>query len=314
VSASLASIQSEIRAAADPAEVSRLEKLRPNRALVALWLDWSLIALAVALVASVGRPWAWVVAFALVGGGQYRLFVLGHEAIHGCLHPDRRVNDAVARWLIYGPLFVGFDDSRKGHLAHHRELGEPSDPERYIHSLENKGSRARMLWFYSGLATFSRTVQNVLPRRAFTGIRELRAFALQRLPVAVAQAVLASMLLAAGLPWWSWLALWVAPIYVFVFVADEIRTFCDHAVARVPDAAADRHRLISYWPGLLEAWFLAPHAVHFQAEHHLWPSVPYYNLAAATALTAQRSEVEKRRSYLSFLRAVWRSLPAARAR
>lgn len=305
----LASIQNSIRSAADPAAVARLETVRSSLAWWALAIDWGLIAMAVALASTVGQPWAWGVAFALVGGGQYRLFVLGHDAIHGCLHPVRAVNDAVARWLIYGPLFVGFDDSRKGHLAHHRELGVVTDPERYIHSLENKNTRSRMLWFYSGLATFSRTVQRVLPRRAFAGAGEFRVFAAQRAPVAVAQVVLVAAFALAGLPWWAWLVLWVAPIYVFVFVADEIRTFCDHAVPRVPDQAADPHRLISYHPGLVEAWFLAPHAVHYQAEHHLWPSVPYYNLGAATELTRDRGEVEVRTSYLGFLGRVWRSLP-----
>lgn len=309
MSTTLSDIQRGIREAADPAAVARLEALRPARAWRDLALDWALIAMAIGTVAALRTPWAWGLGFALVGAGQYRLFVLGHEGLHGTLHPDRRVNDRVARWLIYGPLFVGFDDSRRGHLTHHRELGSPDDPERYIHGLDNKNSRRAIALLCTGLLTFARTVQKVLPWRALSNPTDLRSFVTQRGPVFVAQAALITAFVVADLPWWSWLVLWVAPIYVFVFVADEIRTFCDHAVPSVPDTAGDPDRLISYHPGPLEAWLLAPHKVHYQAEHHLWPTIPYYHLAAAAALTGARPEVEVRPSYAGFLGALWRSVP-----
>ena len=52
-----------------------------------------------------------------------------------------------------------------------------------------------------------------------------------------------------------------------------------------------------------------PTAVHYQAEHHLWPSVPYYNLAKTTELTKGCAEIETRPSYVAFLARLWRSLP-----
>jgi len=77
-----------------------------------------------------------------------------------------------------------------------------------------------------------------------------------------------------GVPWYLYPLLWVAPIY-FVFVGDEIRAFCDHAVPRVPDEEADAQRLVSFVPGAVEAAFFSPHNMCYHAEHHIWPGVPY---------------------------------------
>jgi fatty acid desaturase len=269
-----------------------------------------------------------MIAFCVVGCCQYRLFILGHDAVHGSLHPNRELNDQIARWLIYGPMFMGLEDGRRSHLEHHRFLGTELDPDRYLHSLSNKNTKFKFLLYCSGLATFGKTVLKVTPFGKLLNYKSISSkkfsqsnqpsvslskalvdYLKQRVAVAVMQTVLISLFALSGLSLWSYLILWVAPIYFFVFLPDEIRAFCDHAVPIVPENLGDCSRLITFRSSWLEAIFLSPHNMNYHAEHHLWSSVPYYNLPKVHEFVKERSEVNVRKGYIPFLLTLIRSLP-----
>ena len=73
--------------------------------------------------------WAWVAAFVLMGRGHCLLNILGHEAAHRLLFPNRRVNDFVGRWLLAYPTFQAFIAYRRAHFAHHRDELGPDEPD-----------------------------------------------------------------------------------------------------------------------------------------------------------------------------------------
>lgn len=298
----MAARRREVRESLDRSMVARLSQPSHRRVLADLAADWGMIVLAMACVSVFPFAWVWGLAFVIIGSGQYRLFVLGHDGLHGCLHQDRRTNDLLAQWLVYGPLLTGFADSRRSHLQHHDRLATPDDPERYLYSVENKNSKLRVLLLCTGLLTFVRTVEKVVPYRDFGQPDRLLPALRQRLPVLIAQlAILAMMIPFFGLPWWSYFVLWLAPIYVLVYVVDEIRSYCDHAVLAVPDAEADDARLITFKPGPLERLLLAPHNLNFQAEHHAFPEVPYHALPELHAELGQHRAVTVRGGYARFL-------------
>jgi fatty acid desaturase len=247
---------------------------------------------------------------------QYALFILGHDAIHGSLHPRPKVNDTIAKWLIHGPMFMGLEDGRRNHLEHHKRLGAADDPDRYLHVLENKSTPTEFLLFCSGLATFWRTVLKVSPfgrlsnngrdsqaAKPVVGAVLLKYF-MDRLPVLVDQCLLLATFWGLGLPLWSYFLIWVAPIYLFVFLPDEIRAFSEHAVLSGDEHASDDQRLITFRPNWLERAYFSPHNMNYHAEHHLWPRVPYYKLPEVFDGVKHRSEITVRGSYLHFLRQV----------
>ena len=299
----LREVEGRLRATLAPGALAELERVPQARVLGELAADWLQIAAAFVAVAWLRDGWAWLLAFAVIGNAQYRLFVMGHEGLHGTLARAPALNDALARWLVYAPLLVGFRRSRAHHLAHHALLGTAQDPERGLYTLAGKNGRGRFLLYHGGLATFAGTLRRVLWPGAG------RPWLADYLPVLVVQPLLVLALSGLGLPWWAWAVLWLAPIYVFVFVPDEIRSFCDHAVLRLPDADADAARLITYRPSWFEAQLFAPRHVAWQAEHHLFPSIPHANLPRAGAALGPTARIETRASYIAFLRRAWRSLP-----
>lgn len=58
-----------------------------------------------------------------------RLFSLGHEGIHGLLHPSRILNDWVARYACHAPILFSFNKYRFLHLLHHKYTGSELDPD-----------------------------------------------------------------------------------------------------------------------------------------------------------------------------------------
>jgi fatty acid desaturase len=105
--------------------------------------------------------------------------------------------------------------------------------------------------------------------------------------------------------------LWLLPVFAFTFLMDNLRTFCEHSHPE-SDASADQHRLISYLSHPVERWFISPMNMNLHAIHHLWPSIPYYNLPEATRRvrsSTQPNPLEWRTSYLKYLWRYWRALP-----
>ena len=60
-------------------------------------------------------------------------FLRYFNRVHECLHADCRGSDGrhPARWLlvVVGPIYLGYDELRELHLAHHREFDTPNDPD-----------------------------------------------------------------------------------------------------------------------------------------------------------------------------------------
>lgn len=81
-----------------------------------------------------------IVAVILVGCTQHRIGLMGHEASHYLLHPDRKTNDILAELLCFFPVFGTLSQYRAKHLSHHLH---PNDPER---DMNMRGSRARKLY------------------------------------------------------------------------------------------------------------------------------------------------------------------------
>src|SRR5580658_9595430 len=126
---SLLVIQDEIRRAISKEQLQDWLKVDSRLAWRHLACDWAGVIMGLVAYALCPTWWMLVLAFFSVGFCQYALFILGHDAIHGSMLANRRANDTVSRWLIHGPLLMGFDDGKFNHLEHHKLLSEKNDPD-----------------------------------------------------------------------------------------------------------------------------------------------------------------------------------------
>jgi fatty acid desaturase len=287
---------------------------RPWRVVRDIARCYGFILFAFFLLANYQSWWVSFIGFVVIGTQQYALFILGHDGIHSNLLRKRKANDILTTTLLFAPLGTRVRSARTAHLAHHWLLGTDNDPDRRLHIAGNKATRGKFLFFLSGLATIPVALLRILPFKS-EGPRSqsahrplsLTAFAV-RWPVILAQTII-FVGLTLELTWWTYFVFWMFPVYLMVFLPDEIRAFCEHAQPILPDRAADGSRIITFAPNIFERVLFAPMNMNYHAEHHLWQFIPYYNLPDVHRLIADRGEIEIRTSYIGFLWAYFRALP-----
>ena len=90
---------------------------------------WGVILLAGAIVVIWPNPLTLIVAVMLIGARQLGLAILMHDAAHGALHRDMKINDRVAQWLCGAPVGANLYRYRPYHLTHHRFAQQAEDPD-----------------------------------------------------------------------------------------------------------------------------------------------------------------------------------------
>ncbi len=269
---------------------------------------WAVIALAVA--AGVLWPLLIPLSVAVIGTRQLGLAILMHEAAHGGLSPNGRLNDFLGHWLCAVPVGASLAAYRPYHLAHHKYAQQAEDPDLVLSapfpvtraSLRRKILRdltgqtffkQRVLFAFNAFA--SRRDEDLTEGAVVTG-RSVAPFLL----VNVALLVAASL---AGV-WWAYFALWLLPLATWFPMVTRLRNIAEHACVEGSSTdpfRAARTTRAAWW----ERAFIAPYWVNFHAEHHLFMHVPCWKLQAlhkAVRARPQGERMEVARGYLAVLR------------
>lgn len=264
---------------------------------------WAVIGLAVA--AGVVWPILIPLCVMVIGARQLGLAILMHEAAHGGLSSNRRLNDLLGHWLCAVPVGASLTAYRPYHLAHHRFAQQPEDPDLALTAdfpVSRASLRRKLIRDLTGQTFFKQRV--LLPLAARRGLQAARATDDHAYEAIVTgRSVLPFLLFNAGLlavfalagAWWVFFALWLLPMATWFPMVTRIRNIVEHAC--VEGAATDAFRAARttrarWW----ERAFIAPYWVNFHAEHHLFMHVPCWKLprlhrALRTAPGGERMEV-----------------------
>ncbi len=298
-----------------PERVRELSRLRPAWVVADTLLCWGTIV--AAWIVAVRWPVWWVVLLVLpvIGSRYYALFILGHDGMHRRLFSRRAQNDWWSDLFCLGPIGAVTHINNRNHLRHHQYLATEFDPDRHKHACFNKADGVELIGFLSGIAGFVKSARNVFappPLAGQTSDDETAGGYTVR-DVLVLGGIQAALIggLWLGIGWWAYPVLWLVPVYCFTYLADNFRSWAEHSFPEA-DQVADEHRLVTYLSNPVERWFLAPMNMNYHSAHHLWPSIPYYNLPVADteirSLPAARG-MEWRRSYFGYLARYWLALP-----
>lgn len=302
--------------------VRELSRLRPARMAADVAFDWVAIVTAWAVAAIWTRWWTVALACVVVGTRYYSLFIIAHDGMHRRLLRGRARNDLFNDLLIFGAIGAITRVNNTNHLLHHRHLASEEDPDRHRHCCHNKSTRPALLRFLTGLANVIPAISNVFLRdrgghiETSPGEATRKPYTVRDIAILVGwqAALIAGLTLAFG--WWGYPVMWLLPVYVFMYQADMVRSFLEHSHPEA-DERADEHRMVTYLANPVERMFFAPRSMNFHTVHHLWPSIPYYNLRAADR-DLRRCEgiegLEWRSSYVGYLLRYFRALPLAECR
>jgi fatty acid desaturase len=265
---------------------------------------WGLIALAIAVFAWMPNPVTWAVAVMIVGARQLGLAILMHEAAHGGLAKNQKINDWVGHWLCGAPVGAPLGLYRPYHLTHHRNTQQSDDPDLGLaaHFPITKDSlRRKMIRDITGQTFYKQRISGLV-KFATGGWRSPGAARSATLNYLSANALilLVFAIFGQGLAFFT---IWIVAQATWYPLVTRVRNIGEHACA-TPDPGDPWRLARTTHANWLERLLIAPYWVHFHAEHHLWMHIPCYRLEAAHKMLAEKGltkQMEVRHGYKEIL-------------
>jgi fatty acid desaturase len=226
-----------------------------------------------------GQNWAIAIpALAIYGFGLAAMFAPLHECSHRTAFSNNALNDAVC-WLAGVLSFYNSAFFRRYHKWHHRYVQDPAkDPELSDPIPQTMGDYlitiSGLPWWWGKLKTHTRVAMGQLERYPFipesARVEVIRSTRLQLVVYAIA--ILFSAI--ARQPWF--LLYWLLPLFIgqpilrFILLAEHTGCSQDR------NPFTNTRSTITLFPLRFLMWNMP-----FHAEHHLYPSIPFYRLAIA---------------------------------
>jgi fatty acid desaturase len=249
---------------------------------------WGVVFAAMAMFVWWPNPLTFLLAVCIIGARQLGFGILMHDAAHGLLFNNMRLNDFAGTWLTGYPVMADMYLYRPYHVGlHHRFTQQKNDPDLGL-SAPFPITRASFI---------RKVVRDLTGQTAYKQRKGLIKFALGRADLPwrqrlgkgwhrLGRPITANVILFAVLAmcgrWWLYPALWVAPFMTFEPLIARIRSIGEHAMVSDNDDLF-RNSRTTYANWFARA-FIAPYFVNFHLEHHLLQFVPCYNLSKAHQL------------------------------
>jgi fatty acid desaturase len=275
------------------------------RASLAVLQDSAVIAAALAAaLAYWPNPLVILLSVLVIGTRQHALFVIAHDAAHYLLFENRKANDLVGRACatVQGLSMCTY---RVIHRLHHNNLYGELDPDTALHGGYPRGKWylvKKLLKDLSGLTAWKtyayflggapalNSATNVALRPLDDTSEKLRSEARSDRNTVIAFHVVLLVVFA-----WSdylvqYLVLWILPLVTVVQAILRLRAICEHGATTDFSSPLTAART-NVCPAWLE-WLIFPHHVNYHIEHHLYASVPHYNLPRLHREMAARGVLE----------------------
>lgn len=283
-----------------PEEWAALSERSAWRGLMHVGACWGLIFAAGAVFVLWPNPLTYVLAIMLIGARQLGLAILMHDAAHGALHPNAKVNEWVGEWLCAAPVGARLGSYRAYHLKHHRYTEQPEDPDLALSApfpITRASLVRKMIRDLTGQTFFKqRTAQLFGSRKPSEVVNADTKHFL------IVNALLFAAVALAGY-WWTYPALWLVAMATWFPLVTRLRNIAEHACVGTEDDPFTHARTTH--ANILERLLIAPYWVHYHGEHHVFMHVPCYHLPRTHALLKHKGYVERMRiapGYASVLR------------
>ena len=271
--------------------VQELTRRSAWRASAAVLADFAVLAAAIALaLAYWPNPLVLVPAILIIGTRQHTLFVVAHDAAHYLLYERRWLNEVVGRVcaMLQGLSMCTY---RVIHRLHHNNLYGALDPDTALHGGYPRGRMylVRKLlkdlagitaWktyaYFLGGAPALNTATNIAVRTLDDTSAKLRTEARHDRNAVIFLHVMVLFVFAISGYLLQYLVLWALPLVTVVQAILRLRAIAEHGATTdfSSPLTAARTNLAPAWL----RWLIFPHNVNYHVEHHLYASVPQYNL------------------------------------
>ncbi|NYH18036.1 fatty acid desaturase [Paraburkholderia bryophila] len=252
------------------------------RTMSALLAEWGGIVITLRLAVVSDNGYLYALAVLVIATRQHALFILYHDATHYHLTRRRRANDFLINAAIGVPGLVPVEFYRPLHLAHHREVGTPRDPERqFLYD--------RQPWRFRPLGALALARQLLGDLLVLNMVRNMAAYRRSNpQPIRVGKPFLAATVV--------WIAivatlvatcsahtlgiialLWFGPLLTLSVMIQKIRSMAEHSGGphATPGWADWTYSWRVGWLGRVMLW---PYHINLHLQHHRSPAIPWHAL------------------------------------
>ncbi|WP_369061493.1 fatty acid desaturase family protein [Caulobacter sp. 73W] len=255
---------------------------------------WIVIAAAGAMFVVWPNPLTFVLMVMITGTRQLGLAILMHDAAHGCLHRNLKVNDWVGQWLCAAPVGGNLVGYRTYHLTHHKFAQQAEDPDLVLSApfpTTRASLRRKIVRDLTGQTFFKQRFGPLLARlkKREHGQPAGAIFATEAARSAVFllwNLGLFAVLAATGY-WWAYFVCWLLPLATWFPLVTRLRNIAEHALVAKDEADALRHARTTK-ANWIERALIAPYWVNFHGEHHMFMHLPCWSLPRANRVLEKK--------------------------
>jgi len=291
-------------------EVRELSQISGGRALAAIARQWAVIVSTTALFVIFSphlswRLWlpAYLAACLVIATRQHAFLAIVHEGAHYRLLLNRRWSNFLSDFFCAFPVGMSTDVYRRLHLLHHQHTNTAEDPDwvgmqmqEDWHWPKDHLATAKLFAFdLLGLAAHKILLLLFMwsPWQAALHKHISLSWAERFRLIAFIMLVVTTLTIT---HFWGWFfLLWVVPICTFLGAMVRMRAVAEHLVCPSENELNESRHVDA---SLLERLTIAPLNVNYHLAHHLFPSVPWYNLPRLHA-RLQQLEVFHRQAKIS---------------
>jgi fatty acid desaturase len=257
---------------------------RPWIPVVAVLGNWAILFSCIA-IATWAQSWpVSLLAIFIIGCRQHGLMMLMHDGAHMNLGWNFYSNEILADGFCSWPLLFDTQSYRKNHLAHHRSLNTPEDPDwvRKVGKPEwTFPVKSKSLLLFLPYFIFLRgPTEWLYICYKFSGVDDKARWKSQPLFlltkiiyfIAAGTALISLGLTKTALLYW-----FVPLLFVFPLV-QRFRSVAEHFALPYLSEVSTTREVTASW---LEGFLFAPYNIHYHLTHHLHPYVPFYEMKQA---------------------------------
>ncbi len=225
-------------------------------------------------------------AIAIIASRQHALGILMHDGTHYRLFKNRVVNDVICDFFCSFPIGLSTNLYRREHIVHHQFVNTEKDP--YVQSMSQDRDwdwpktqfDCLKVIIFDLLAINTSKWLNVLSHwmtsSNFFKVEAEKPLVAQRERICFLSfvACLVGLLWITG-AWLQFLIFWIIPGYTFLAMFTRMRSVAEHLMLENEHELNRTRHVDGTW---FERATIAPLYINYHIAHHLFPSVPFYNL------------------------------------
>jgi fatty acid desaturase len=285
-------------------ELLEFSTLRPSVYWGVMTADWTFIAITIVLAHLYWTPIFVGIAILLVAGKQHALVGLLHDGAHFRVCKSKKWNDWICNAMVAYPIGAQVQLYRKNHLLHHQYTGDERDPD-WIRKKDNRSwhfpmTKINLLKVFSQYLLGLGVLEMFIAVRVLSGLnteyfkKSPVGFCIQATYYFVTLAVITYF------HWWlEFATLWLVPYFLVFPIFNRLRTIAEHFGVENQHALNQTRNVVK--PRFWEKYFISPHSLNFHLDHHLYPSVPFYNLKDLHQILKKSSQYKEAHNTNAYL-------------